>query len=74
MSQTVITYLILVLAGGYAISTIVSLVRTRRNGGEVVFRPLRLIAAIIVFLLAIFAVVTNTTYDELISKVEDLLQ
>lgn len=74
MSQTVVTYLILVLSGSYAISTIIRIVRAKRYEGGSLIRPLRLVAAIIVFLLALFAVVTNLTYDELIIKVEDWLQ
>ncbi|RDX01434.1 hypothetical protein [Listeria kieliensis] len=70
MNPQVITYLVLVLSGIYALNVVFSLVRAKRQAETVYFRPLRFVAAIVVFLLALFAVITNVTYDELVVKIE----
>ncbi|EUJ18422.1 hypothetical protein ACSMFR_00710 [Listeria aquatica] len=71
MSPQIVTYLVLILSGIYAIHVVFGLIRVRRQGETMYFRPFRFIAAIIVFLLALYAVTSNMTYDDLVVKIED---
>ncbi|MBC1376223.1 lipase maturation factor family protein [Listeria sp. FSL L7-0091] len=69
MSPQILTYVILVAATLYLVSSIYPIIKAKKNNYTVVVRPLRIIAAVIVILLAIFAIVTGNTYDSIIDSI-----
>ncbi|WP_239253634.1 hypothetical protein [Listeria ilorinensis] len=66
MSPQIVTYLILLITAVYLGYTIYSARRARKMGMRISFQPIRWIGAALVFCLALVAVVTNMTYDDLI--------
>ncbi|MFK4565873.1 hypothetical protein [Enterococcus sp. UD-01] len=69
-----ITYIIFGLALFYFVYQMYMIRKNRKAGHGYVIRPLRLIAAVLVLLIALYGIITGQTFDDVNGQIENLLQ
>jgi uncharacterized membrane protein len=69
-----ITYIIFGLTFIYVIYEMYTIRKNRKAGHGYVIRPLRLIASVLVLLIALYGIITGQTFDDVSSQIENLLQ
>ncbi|MBC1741884.1 hypothetical protein HCA06_02175 [Listeria welshimeri] len=69
MTPEMFTYVILIVSILYLVYSIYPIFKAKKNNHEVVVKPLRIVAAAIVMILAIFAIATGATYDSIIDAI-----
>ncbi|EPH77723.1 hypothetical protein D929_00048 [Enterococcus faecalis 02-MB-P-10] len=73
MSQKLITYLVCFITFSYLALSLYTYRKNKKNGYGYSIKIFYILASIIVFLLSVYAIVTGQTYDDLITKINTLL-
>lgn len=71
MTPTIITYLIGIVTFGYLSVTIFLYKKNKKNGQGNSIPIFTILAALIVFCLCIYALITGQTYDDLMNLIND---
>lgn len=69
MTPQIFTYVILIVSVLYLVYSIYPIFKAKKNNHEVVVKPLRIVAAVIVLIFAIYAIATGNTYDSIIDAI-----
>lgn len=69
MTPQIFTYVILIVSVLYVVYSIYPIFKAKKNNQEIVVRPIRIVAAVIVMILAIYAIATGNTYDSIIDAI-----
>ncbi|WP_033165606.1 hypothetical protein [Clostridium sp. KNHs205] len=72
MTPQIITYIVCFITLGYLAVNLFLYLRHKNNGSGFTFRPVYLIVTLIVFLLSVYAIATGQTYDDIVTKINDM--
>lgn len=66
MNPTILTYILLLVSLGTIAFNVLTYMKNKKNGETTVLKPFQLIAAAIVLVLALIAIATGQTYEDIL--------
>lgn len=74
MTPQIITYLICAITFIYLAVTIYTYIKNKREGKGYKVRIFYILAALVVFILSVYAILTGQTYDDLVTSINSLFE